>query len=324
MPVKSFVAFEKLTADEMNSLLATKPTRNYVYNSGFDVAQRGTSISLTTGYTLDRWHFLGSASATVSQSTTLLAPNARYSMRVGTNATSQIMYITQAFETADVYNLAGKTVTLSAYIGSSGPTSNFEIGLQYSTSVDNPEDGTWAYAGFPNDVPLTTSMSLTSITVSIPSTAKSLRIVMNNVSNFTSGQYYYIGNVQLEESNFVSPWTRMGATYADELQMCQRYYVRLAPSVLTAIAYGYAFSTTEVRVSIPLSIPMRIDAAWTASIAPLVRGSGSGTYSSMASSTATIAGNTATLRITTTGSTQNNTVILQSAGSGVYELDAEL
>jgi hypothetical protein len=69
---------------------------------------------------------------------------------------------------------------------------------------------------------------------------------------------------------------------------------------------------------------MRIDAAYTASVTPVVRGVGSGTYSSMASSTATIAGNTAQLRITTTGSTQNNAVILQSGTSGVYELDAEL
>jgi hypothetical protein len=324
MAVKSFVAFDKLTADEMNALLSTKTTRNYVYNGAMDIYQRG-SVSSTAAYTLDRWYGVASSgSFTITQdTTTVLSPNGRYSAKITAGATST-MNFQQALETADVYHLAGKTVTLSAYIASSGPTSNLNMVLEYSTTVDNAVTGTWTTIATATSQALTTSLTLIQASYDVPITAKSLRINFYNASTFTSGQSYFVTNVQLEQGNFVSPFNRMGKTVADELQLCQKYFVRIAPTNLSPIAYGWAFSTTEVRVGFSLSIPMRIAPTLTSSANPTLQGTGAGTFSSYVSTSLTQAGSMAYLRITTTGSTAGAVAILQNATSATYDLSAEL
>lgn len=318
MAVKSFVAFEKLTADEMNNLLSTKTTRNYAYNSGFDVYQRG-SVTTSGGYTLDRWYASTSASnATVTQDSTVIAPNARYSAKITANGTAT-MAIRQALETADVYLLAGKTVTLSAYIASSGPTSNLNMVLEYSTSVDNSITGTWTAIDTATSQALSTTMTLISATYSVPDTAKSLRITFITASSFSSTQAFYVGNVQLEQGNFVSPFNRMGKTYSDELQLCQRYYQRIVTSVNLPWAFGHAQTSTEVRVGIPLPITMRTDPTLTVSANPTVA---NGTFSAFVSTTLTQSTNLAWIRITVTGATAGSPAAIY--GNGTYELSAEL
>jgi hypothetical protein len=215
MAVKSFVAFDKLTADELNALLSTKATRNYVYNGAMDIYQRG-SVTATAGYTLDRWYGVSSSgSFTITQDTTTFLANGRYSAKITAGATST-MNFQQALETNDVYHLAGKTVTLSAYIASSGPTSNLNMVLEYSTTVDNAVTGSWTTIATATSQALTTSLTLIQATYDVPATAESLRINFVNASTFTSGQSYFVTNVQLEQGNFVSPFNRMGKTVGDE------------------------------------------------------------------------------------------------------------
>lgn len=323
MPVKSFVAFDKLSADELNNFLSTKTTRNYVYNGGFDVYQRG-SITTAAGYTLDRWYAITSASnATVTQDSTVVPVNGRYSAKLTANGTATLSLV-QPLETADVYHLANRVVTLSGYVASSGPTSNVQMVLQYSTSVDNAVGGTWTNIDTATSQALTTSMSLIQATYTVPSTAKSLRISFATASTFSATQALYIGNVQLELGNFVSPFNRMGKSYADELQLCQRYYFRIEPSILSPIGYGFAQSTTEVRIGIPLPCLMRVAPTLTSSANPTIQGTNAGTFSAYVSTTLTQTGSMAFIRITTTGSTTGAAAILQNASSAVYELSAEL
>lgn len=318
MPVKSFIAFDKLTAEEMNNLLSTKITRNFIYNSSFDVYQRG-SVTTSAGYTLDRWYTSASSgSNTVTQDASVLAPDARYSAKVTAGGTATIA-LRQALETADVYHLADKTVTLSAYIASSGPTTNLNMVLEYSTTVDNAVNGTWVAIDTATSQALSTTMTLISASYLVPATAKSLRVTFITASTFSATQSFYVGNVQLEQGNFVSPFTRMGRTYADELQLCQRYYQRIVTSINLPWAFGHAQSSTEVRVAIPMPIGMRTDPTLTVSSNPTVA---NGTFSAFVSTTLAQSSNYAWIRITTTGSTSASPAAIY--GSGTYELSAEL
>jgi hypothetical protein len=263
MPVKQFVAFDKLLAGEMNSLLLTKSTHNYIYNSSFEIAQRGTSVSLTTtgAYTLDRWYCTNSVTAaTVTQETTIVPTASRYALKMAAGGTT-IMSAAQYLETADVISLAGSVVSLSAQVVSSGPTSNITMTLQYSTTTDAGTGATWVTVDTATQA-LTTSFALISLEAeSIPSTARSLRVTFANVTAFTTGQSWSIGNVQLEQGSFVSPYDRMADSIADELAICQRYFVRLPIGTLatTAAFIGRATSTSAVEVVIPLPTQMRLN-----------------------------------------------------------------
>jgi hypothetical protein len=325
MAVKSFVAYSKLTADEMNSLLLTKSTHNYIYNSSFEIAQRGTSVSLTTtgAYTLDRWYCTNSVTAaTITQDTTLVPSGSRYSLKLTAGGTT-VMAAYQYLETADVISLAGSNVSLSAQIASSSPTTNMTMALDYSTTVDAVTGATWVNIGTVNQA-LTTSFALISLVgQSVPSTAKSLRISFANATAFTSTQAWYLGNVQLEQANFVSPYDRMADSIADELAICQRYFVRLpiGTQAISASYVGRASTTSTGEVVVPLPTQMRLNTSGTITFATTPSVFGSGSYTGSPTTFTTLA-NGARIVFTLAGATANAVFGFYTTGN--IDFSAEL
>jgi len=111
---------ESLVADSSTStgLIYTEPkVANPVLNSSFQIAQRGTTFTSPSAYTLDRWYWAGgNACSQQTTSDTTNLPNIQFCARVGrsvsTTATGTI-YFSQSLETVNSRPFAGKTVIVS-------------------------------------------------------------------------------------------------------------------------------------------------------------------------------------------------------------------
>jgi hypothetical protein len=236
--------------------------KNVLINGGFDIWQRGTSFSQVTGYSADRWYINASTTTTITRDTTVLTPNSQYSLKATATGTQQI-FLQQAIETANVVNLAGKTVVLSAYVaGSTGTSTNINLSLAFSTSTDNAVTGTWTditpvSAG---NITTTTAMQRVSAVFSVPSNAKSLRVLLvNNAANITVGQALFFGDVQLELGSVATVFSRAGGSIGGELALCQRYYLRPQNTDSYAnYAIGTARSTTVADLMQSLPVAMRV------------------------------------------------------------------
>lgn len=217
--------------------------KNYVINGGFDVWQRGTSLSGAANgtYTADRWSNGRTGQAmTISRQLTGDSTNLahiQYCARIqrdSGNTGTLPGYIVQAIETSNSIQLAGKTVTLSFYAraGSNFSTSGTAIvaSLYTGTGSDqNPWNGYTGTANPNNLAPtLTTTWQRFSFTATLSSTASEILVQYGFTPTGTAGvnDYFEITGVQLEVGSVATPFSRAGGTIQGELAACQRYYWR--------------------------------------------------------------------------------------------------
>ena len=236
--------------------------KNILINGAFDIWQRGTSFAATPAnfaYLADRWFWIG-ATCSIAQETTIVPTGFQYSMKATATGTTQPVF-GQTVETKNCYQLAGKTVTLSAWMATS-TAANVTLRIDYSTAVDNPSSGTWttitSTAGS-NDVSSTATMTRKSLSFAIPANALSLRILFLTAANITSGTTFTLTGCQLEDAAGVSAFTRNAPTLQGELTACQRYYWRNTPAVAYGIHANLTYNnstTTEVGL-IKLPVVMR-------------------------------------------------------------------
>jgi hypothetical protein len=256
---------------------------NPVINGGFDVWQRGTSLTPTIGvatYTADRWQILlpANVASTISRQTTgdtTNLPNIEYCVRVqrnsGQTGTSAVGFA-QSMETTNTRPFSGKAVTLSFYARAGAnysPTSSaLTVYLATGTGTDQNRL-TGSYTGdsltIAGTATLTTTWQRFVVTGTVPTTATEMAVYFSNTPTGTAGaaDYYEVTGVQLD----VGTWTattaptfrRSGGTLAGELAACQRYYVRY--SVSAAPAYflnGVARGGTIASCYFPSPEEMRI------------------------------------------------------------------
>jgi hypothetical protein len=217
--------------------------KNRALNSSMNVWQRGTSIAQaqnTTAYTADRWTLAtySNAASTVSRQVTgdtTNLPNIQYCARVqrnsGQTGTSGLNFF-QSFESINSIPLAGKSVTISAYIRagatylSSGASVNFiaysGTGTDQNVLVSYTSQGTVATV----TPTLTANWQRITVTGTVPTTATELAVgfFIGSVGTAGATDYVEVTGVQLEAANSVSNYAPNGATYQAELAACQRYY----------------------------------------------------------------------------------------------------
>jgi hypothetical protein len=202
-------------------LLASK---NAIINGGFDIWQRGTSFIAPTGG-------------------------------------SGVVNMNQAIETLNAIRFAGQTVTLS--VDAAATASNtISTQLWSSTATDNAVGGTWtqitATSGGSGTVSTSTFSKISGV-YSVPSTAKSLLVVI--VSSGTAGQSAFLNNVQLELGSNATAFSRTGGTIQGELAACQRYYQRLDAAnnaAQMAIGPAWAFNANGADMVYKLTTEMRV------------------------------------------------------------------
>ena len=244
--------------------------KNFLINGGFDIWQRGTSSTASNYGTADRWYSLiESGSGTWAQETTVVPTGATYSLKFTASATSSV-YPIQAIESLNATRLAGQRVTFSGLVAASTSTAMSMI-VSHSSSVDVAPAGSWtnltAVSGGTATPTSTTFVPISGV-YDIPSTAKSIRVLIRTTSTIASSVVVYWGNQQLEIGSVPTTFSRAGGNIQGELDACKRYYRKsynqgTAPATASVsagieFAQGYAaLGSAEPIKSVSLNPTMR-------------------------------------------------------------------
>ncbi len=221
------VADSRITVARQNGILSP----NYIINGGFDIWQRGNSITVpasTWTWTSDRWKVVQTGgSTTCSRESSIVPSFAQYSYKMTQATSAAQVFAIQTIETSNAIQLSGKTVTLSGYFASSS-TTTVTIDIGYSTNVDNGTEASWtgyltAISGGSGTVSSTSSFTIISGEYLIPSNAKSLQIRVWTPSLGVGTSLYFSG-IQLEQGSVATPFRRNANSLQGELAACQRYY----------------------------------------------------------------------------------------------------
>lgn len=266
------VGYNQLTAD-MQSKFAMK---NRIINGALQIWQRGTSFtSVGNGisapqYTADRmFGYRGSgwaANLDISQQAGF--GSNQYCLRAQrTNGTSStaVIVIGQIVESVNMYDLQGKSVTLSFYCRAGSNFSGGTVSPQvYTSTAANQTSaslavGTWTGSAVTSTsiTPTTTATQYT-FTTTIPSNALSLGILFVWTPTGTAGANDYLDftGVQLEAGSSATGYEYR--QYQQELALCQRYYYKLTPPNTSAIfCNSLNDSTTLANGFVTFESPMR-------------------------------------------------------------------
>ena len=251
---------------------------NPFINGGFDIWQRGTSITATTSsYTADRWfNYRAVSGCTVSRQTvtdTTNLPNIQYAMRIqrdSGNTSTTVIGTSQSIENVNSTPFIGKTVTLSFYmrVGANYSGGNITVDLASGTGTD--QNITINFTGYSivasAVVTPTTTWTRYVATGTVSSSAKQLAMGFNFNPTGTAGanDWIEITGVQLDLGTYTASsaptFRRAGGTIQGELAACQRYYWRqTASSPYQGLQpYANAKGTAQISGVVINPVPMRI------------------------------------------------------------------
>lgn len=249
--------------------------KNGVINGGFDIWQRGTSVTGAGGgaYTADRWFVYAGGQITVSRQVTgdtTNLPFIQYCGRIQRNSGSTDATnapFGQSFETINSRPFAGKTVTFSYYIRKGANLSGtLNAVIKEGTGTDQNALTGYTGSNLISNVniqgSLTTTWQRITATFAVSSTATELGIIFDWTPSGTAGaaDYYEVTGIQIEVGSVATPFSRNAGTIQGELAACQRYYQKsynqaTNPATATAASsIGMAAVSTGANANI---IPAR-------------------------------------------------------------------
>ena len=251
--------------------------RNLIINGAMQVAQRGTSftgITSTIAYRMDRWQVgFGAAGSNYAITQATDAPdNFKYSMkwqRTASNAVTNSIWFSQAFESINSKVVAGKTCTLSYYAkkGANYSASSSDIQVRIISGTGTDESATSAitagWAGYAT--PLSTTQVITtgwvrythSVTFASNVNQISVNLASNSAGTAGADDSLYITGVQLEIGDVATPFDDIGS-YGDELAKCQRYCAVITSSGSPgSTMYRDYYCTDTMVTSSELPVQMR-------------------------------------------------------------------
>jgi len=277
---------ETLVADSSTSTgLRYQPSqdagKNAIINGGFDVWQRGTSISISASsnkYTADRWLCDAGASQalTVSRQATgdtTNLPFIQYCLRVqrnsGQTGTGNISPGTP-FETVNTIPYAGRTVTFSFYArkGADYSAASSALGFYIYTGTGTDQNPYSGFTGGTQVMSSTATLTTTwqrftaSVTLATSVTQISPFFTFTPVGTASTNDYFEVTGVQLEVGSVATAFSRNAGTIQGELAACQRYYFRAgfdsSQTFGVLASSGYTDSSTNSNVMFNLPVHMRI------------------------------------------------------------------
>ena len=312
--------------------------RNAIINGNFDIWQRGTSFT-SSGYWADRWRGEVGGGATISRQSftvgqTDVPNNPKYYLRHDrtTAASADNTVLEQRIE--GVRTFAGKTITVAFYAkAGAAKTLKADVLQNFGSGGSASSDVTVTA----QDVALTTSWQRFTLTFSVPSISGKtldgdddyLAIRIREVSSYGTFTVDF-AQFQVNAGSIALPF--QPRSYADELRLCQRYYVKITGSLYVGLAFGWAFSTTQSGMALPLPVVMRTSSA-------------SGGYSALSDFQLICNGSSNTVTSisftdlnfdipgssmkgmyvrTASGLTSNHPVTMKTGNSGYLYVDAEL
>jgi hypothetical protein len=263
--------------DTFDSLVPTS-NRNAIINGGFDIWQRGVTLTSPTGgaYAADRWRGGGSGGnvGTFTFTRTALgvtdlplteAGLTYYAKHAQTVAPTGLHSIDQRIE--NVRTFAGKTVTLSFYARLNSGTLPLSVSVLQSLGTGG--------SGSPVTVTPTIKNSAgATVTTATSSWARyTATFIVPSLSGMTVGtagdDYLQVGfsqpasgtwnfditGIQLEQGSVATAFENRHV--ATELALCQRYFLAITFSVTSTLGAGHVQSGVTNRYSIPTPVSMR-------------------------------------------------------------------
>jgi hypothetical protein len=298
-------------------------TQNAVYNSGFDVWQRGTSVAQLGGiyYNADRWcsdragFDINSTTSRQATGDTTNLPNIAYCARVqrnNANTSVNALYMSQSLENLDSARFAGQTVTFSFYArkGANYSSASSALSVIVNGGTGTNENAISTWTGGTTIVSQTATLTTTwqrftyTGTVSSSATQVGWYFYYTPVGTAGAADYYEITGVQLEVGSVATPFNRMSGSIQGELAACQRYYSRFGGTAYNALGSGVYTSTTNCRIYIPMPVTMRSTTAFTYSAGSdfgIFNGSGNDASTAVAANSLDV--NSAALDFTVTART---------------------
>jgi hypothetical protein len=297
--------------------------KNAVINGGFDIWQRGTSITIgSDGAAFSADRFKGSYTGTginVVATQESDSPNAqtKFSLKLtqtGGNATSLTTYAVRTFiEQNTILPLLGRACVASFWYKSSVTgTHAMRINGTENTSGTNQTAtftvsaaNTWEF----KTVAVTAFSAITTATATVTDRGAFIDLgpasQSNGQTSFASGAYFQIAQLQLEIGSVATSFSRSGGTIQGELAACQRYYFRTTTGTNNQLI-GAGIATTATTASVYVVPPVTMRVAPTSVDA-----------ANLATSDLTAFTNAVTAPTTIAFSTVNNVRIDLAGGSGM-------
>lgn len=287
------MALSKLKPNSFADTVEGNPS--LIINGDMTVAQRGTSATNLNAYgSVDRFKInstgLDNAAVTNSQSTT--APDGfekSLKLDVTTAETTleanEFLRVTQWIEARNLTHLAygtsaAKSVTVSFWVRSS-LTGTYALGIYTEDSLKNITStytintaDTWEHKsitfagdtggtinddnghGFQVDWFLATGSNWGTTDSTSWGTYANGRLAYGHTANVLASTHdWYITGVKLEVGSTATPFKY--ETYAENLNKCQRYYVKKTPGNNSIIGIGMAYGTTSAYTDLYFPVEMR-------------------------------------------------------------------
>jgi len=209
--------------------------KNRLINGGMQIWQRGTSLtvgSATYTYTADRFKVYSANTSTTVSRNTSVPTGFQYSFqlqRTASNTGTNLLSVVQIIETANCYDLAGQSVTLSFWVKKGANYSGGNITTQVLTGTVADQGGDpYAWTGLATAVndstyTPTTTWTKVSYTGTVASNVLEIAPVVTFTPTGTAGadDSLYITGVQLELGSQATSFDFR--SYGTELALCQRY-----------------------------------------------------------------------------------------------------
>ena len=298
---------------------STAAGKNRIINGAMDIWQRGTSVAAnasSTYQTADRWYnTLNANTVAWAQETSIVPTGFQYSYKATAGTGGSQPWFLQAIESANCQDLAGKTVTLSAYCATSD-SSSVDFIINWSSGFNEPLSGSWT-ALATQTVTTTATMPTTpqARQFSIPSNAKSLRVTIRTTNNLPASGTFCLTGVQLELGSVATAFSRAGGTLQGELAACQRYYWRAGGSAaFQYFGQGTAASSTVAYVNVQNPVVMRTTPS-SVDYSTLSIFDGTGTYTATNVAFNVAAPYVSNLTVTISGATANRPALLNANNS---------
>ena len=243
--------------------------RNAVFNPNGAVNQRhGTAANTTINtYGPDRWRSYGGALAFSWYTKSDAGEGDGYYMRFqrdASNSQTNLTGIAQGLETKDSKHFAGQEITFSfrARAGANWSPSSGRLAavVQGGEGTDQSPvsmTNTDTIIGINADMSAGSDWATFSGSGTVPSDKTQLAILLQFTPTGTAGanDYFDVRNIQVEIGGTATTFEQK--TYGEELALCQRYCFVARPPTNTALATGFARTTTTVHCVKAFPVTMR-------------------------------------------------------------------
>ena len=240
--------------------------KNMIINGGFEIWQRGTTISNASHntYTADQWIIINDSIGTMNVSQIDISSQgigSRYAARYEktSGASNRFVFINL---TEGALNYVGKQITLSFWLRK-GPslTSGITASIgtranKYGTVYDNGDFGiSNSEINSTTFTRFTRTFTITSATAN--NSANLFELEFTAIQAGGTGVYFEVAGVQLEVGSVATHFSRAGGTLQGELAACQRYYWRQDAFQMSGGTSSSANNTIWFSLNSFNSVPMR-------------------------------------------------------------------